>query len=191
MSREGESPKETREILDFWLSLDVKKQFGEDKKLDAEIRERWGALHKKACAGGLEAWRETPEGALALVILLDQFSRNLHRGSPLAFAADGRALHEARRAIAKGFDLELPVPFRHWFYMPFMHSEEMEAQEEGLRFFEKRLDDKEFLRYAKDHAAQVRRFGRFPHRNRILGRESAEAERVYLAEREQRRRKGG
>ncbi len=121
-----------------------------------------------------------PDGALALVLLLDQFSRNIHRGDPLAFAGDARARAIAARGIARRFDLIRPPQERAFFYLPFMHSEDPADQRLSLRLYRARLSSPLHYRHAKEHADIVRRFGRFPHRNRVLGRKSTPEERQFL-----------
>jgi uncharacterized protein (DUF924 family) len=131
--------------------------------------------------GRLSSWEATADGALALILLLDQFSRNLHRGDARAFAQDdaGRAI--AERAIARGFDQTFPVPARRFFYLPFMHAEDMAAQERCLALC-READDEEGVRYAEAHKAIIARFGRFPNRNAALGRETTAAEQAFLDE---------
>ena len=121
-----------------------------------------------------------PEGALALILVLDQFSRNIHRGTPLAFAADARALALARGVIANGWHWAVPAPLACWFLMPFEHAEDLDAQHRAVGLFES-LGLGEMVGYAKLHLDIIRRFGRFPHRNVILGRQSTPAERAFLA----------
>jgi uncharacterized protein (DUF924 family) len=170
-----------RDILDFWFAAGWDKWWKKDDAFDAEIERRFGAVHAEACAGRLDRWSENAEGALALVIVLDQFSRNLNRNSHLAWAQDGKALGIAREAIRRRFDVEVPVMARSWFYMPFEHSEALATQMEGLPYFA-RLDDPELLKFAELHADIIRRFGRFPHRNAVLGRVSTPEEENFLAE---------
>src|SRR3712207_5697959 len=110
-------------VLDFWRGIGRERWFERSDALDAEIRDRFGALHERAASGALDGWADTPEGALALLILLDQFSRNLHRGEPRAFACDARAREVADAAIARGFDQQTDPELRVFFYLPFMHSE--------------------------------------------------------------------
>ena len=132
-------------------------------------------------AGHLDSWAETAEGALGLVILLDQFSRNIHRGSPLMFAADARALSTAKRSINRGDHYAFPAPVAKWLYMPFEHAEDIDAQERAVGLFGAR-GPAENVPYAIEHRDIIARFGRFPHRNAILGRPSSPAERAYLAD---------
>jgi uncharacterized protein (DUF924 family) len=186
------------DVLQFWLgsstgeppSADTRTRWWKkDEAFDAEIRRRFGTLHERACIGGLDDWAESPRGCLALVIVLDQFSRNLHRGSPRAWAQDDQALEHVERALARGDDGEL-APFERLFlYMPMMHAEHLAAQNrcvevigtlareapEPLRAgFENNLD------FAVQHRDIIERFGRFPHRNEVLGRTSTAEELEFL-----------
>lgn len=188
----GKLDPHAREVLDFWFGAPGSAEFGRERTMwfkkdaafDALLRERFGALLDAACAGELDAWCATPEGALALVIMLDQFSRNCHRDTPRAFAADDRALAIARAIVANGDDLRLPsVEHRAFAYLPFEHAESAEAQRESLRLFGQLAKDpqaKGYYDYALRHADVIERFGRFPHRNVQLGRESSEAEAAFL-----------
>lgn len=169
-----------REILDFWFAAGHEKWFSKDDAFDAEIRKRFGETHAAACAGGLDDWMKEARGALALLIVLDQFSRNLHRNDHRAWVNDPKALALAREAIRRRYDVEVPMTARQWFYLPFMHAEDAEAQRECLHYHATRLSDPEALHYAEEHAAIIRRFGRFPHRNAVLGRETTPEEQSYL-----------
>ncbi len=169
----------TFDILDFWWSAGLKKWFGSDEAFDAEIRERFGAAIDAALAGEFDDWAETPHGALALLLLLDQFTRNARRGSAEAFAGDAKALAVAARAVDAGFDRAYPKPMRMFFYLPFEHSEDLADQERSVDLF-RRLGDPEGYLYALIHLDAIRRFGRFPHRNVLLGRETTAAEQAYL-----------
>ncbi|MBV8259698.1 MAG: DUF924 domain-containing protein [Paraburkholderia sp.] len=184
-----------REVLDFWFGAPGSEEFGRERKMwfrkcaafDAQLRERFGALLEVAHAGELDAWCATPEGALALVIVLDQFSRNCHRGTTRAFAADEKALAVARAMVASGADLRLPtLQHRAFAWLPFEHAENAEAQRESLRLFGELAKDPEgqgYYDYAVRHAKVIERFGRFPHRNAQLGRASTEEETAFLRER--------
>jgi uncharacterized protein (DUF924 family) len=177
------------EILAFWFgppphaTRDV--WFRNDPAFDAAIQERFGAAVAAALSGEFTTWDATPRGALARVILLDQFTRNLHRGTPLAFAGDAQALAIAKQAIARGFDLELDR-FERWFlYLPFEHSEDAAMQQRSLALFGQlaaETGDRTPLEWAEKHADVIRRFGRYPHRNTILGRTSTTEERAFLAQ---------
>jgi uncharacterized protein (DUF924 family) len=168
------------DILSFWFSEQVRaKWFVRDDGFDAELLGRFGALLPKAKRGELAHWAENPDGALALVILLDQLSRNVHRGTPEAFAADPLALSTAKHAIAQGYDLRLTPEERGFLYMPFEHSEVLADQDSGVALFEA-LGSEEPLDYMRRHRDIIARFGRFPHRNAILGRSSTAEEIEFL-----------
>lgn len=182
-----------QDILDFWFAdgPDAFRQawFQRDDGFDAEIRTRFGALVAPAREGAHDDWTATPEGALALFLVLDQFPRNLHRGSREAFASDAHALRLARRlVIGARMDLALTPTQRVFLYLPFEHAEEMAAQDESVALFEGLRDDPAkaapggAIDYAWRHRAVIARFGRFPHRNAVLGRESTAAELTYLAQ---------
>ena len=167
------------EVISFWREAGPKKWFLKDDAFDAAIRAKFAALHARAAVGDLDHWAETADGALALLLLLDQFSRNLYRGSPQAFAQDERARTIARRAVAAGLDREVDPAFRTFFYLPFEHSEAIADQEVCVRLSHG-LADPEALRWARVHERIIRRFGRFPHRNHDLGRESTPEEVEFL-----------
>ncbi|WP_310633847.1 DUF924 family protein [Paraburkholderia sp.] len=183
-----------REVLDFWFGAPDSEEFGRARKIwfrkreafDAQLRERFGALLDAACAGELDAWCATLEGALALIVVLDQFSRNCHRGTARAFAADEHALRIARELVARGDDLKLPTAqHRAFAYLPFEHAESAEAQRESVRLFgelAKGGEGEDYYDYALRHAKVIERFGRFPHRNATLGRASSEDEAAFLRE---------
>jgi uncharacterized protein (DUF924 family) len=184
-----------REVLDFWFGVPGSAEFGADRKLwftrddafDALLRERFGATLATALSGGHDNWQRTPLGALALVVVLDQFSRNCHRGSPRAFEADAKALQVARRMVETGADLRLPSSHHRAFvYLPFEHDESIESQRESVRLFgelEREAGDTAgYLDYAHRHAKIIERFGRFPHRNAALGRQSTDEELAFLRE---------
>jgi uncharacterized protein (DUF924 family) len=166
-------------ILEFWYGLDEKLYFTRDNALDAEMTERFATTLAEARRDLFDHWSLTAHGALALTILLDQFSRNIHRGGPDAFAADEKARAVAAQAIDRGFDTEAPENHRRWFYMPFMHSEDLADQERCVELFTA-AELKTNIPYAIEHADIIRRFGRFPHRNAILGRASTRDEIEYL-----------
>lgn len=181
-----------RAILDCWFGAPGSATFGQDRKLwfardvafDAMLRECFGALLEAAGQGALDGWADTPLGALALVVLLDQFARNIHRGTARAFATDGDALRIARQMVVNGFDLRLPDLFHRAFaYLPFEHDESLESQREARRLFkpfEAQPGGASYYRSALRHAAIIERFGRFPHRNALLGRASTEEELTFL-----------
>lgn len=167
------------EVLAFWWDAGPAKWYGGGKEFDALCEARMGAILEEATAGGLSAWEETPHGALALLIVLDQLSRNIHRGSPKAFAQDERARQVAERAITAGFDTAYPAPARNFFYMPFMHAEDLAMQERCCDYF-RTSGDRDGYFYALVHLDAIRRFGRFPHRNKVLERATTPEEQSYL-----------
>ncbi len=167
------------DVLHFWFQeLQPAAWFSKDDELDAQIRARFGDLHQALMLERIDI-PTTPHGLLAAIIVLDQFSRNLYRGSARAFAADARALGLARRSIELGFDRELQPLERKFVYMPYMHSEDPQAQAECVRLFTE-LNDAESLKYAIEHREIIDRFGRFPHRNRTLGRTASAEEETFL-----------
>jgi uncharacterized protein (DUF924 family) len=189
-------------VLDYWLGFDHgdaaalrerwRLWFTADAKVDREIATRFGSLAALAAAGQLSSWADTSENRLALILLLDQFPRNLYRGQAAAFAHDDQALELARAGIASGLDRALPLLGRMFFYMPLQHAESRAVQEDSVRMFAALCDSAapgpiasllaEAGRYADLHADIISRFGRFPHRNRQLGRVSTSAELAYLAD---------
>lgn len=166
-------------IVDFWREAGPERWFEKDEAFDAEIGARFGDIYEQAARGELEAWREYPTGALALVILLDQFPRNIFRGDARAFATDPLARAIAAGAIIRGFDSQVPKEMRGFFYLPFEHSENLADQERCIAFH-KAIDDTEGLKWAEIHADIIRRFGRFPHRNTALGRTTTAEEQAFL-----------
>jgi uncharacterized protein (DUF924 family) len=174
----SESGPSAADIVGFWRAVGPKRWFEKDAALDEEIRRRFLDCHEAAAAGKLTAWEQTAEGALALLILLDQFPRNMFRGEKRAFATDPLALAVASRAILNGFDGAIP-DMHGFFYLPFMHSEELADQEKAVAFYRAR-NDADGLKWADRHADIIRRFGRFPHRNAILGRVSTPEEQAFL-----------
>ena len=179
--REDEVDPRAQEILDFWFGLTKEQQFARDDALDAGIAERFGALREQVKDSDAAGWRDRPATLLAAVILLDQFSRNLHRGSAEAFGADPLARELTGAAILHGWDREMPAAWRVFLYMPLMHSEDAATQAHSVAMFED-LGEAENLTFARDHADVFARFGRFPSRNAALGRESSAAEQAYLEE---------
>jgi uncharacterized protein (DUF924 family) len=171
---------EAAEVVSFWLAQTEKIWFSADPAFDAEVLSRFAELVEQAKSGAFDHWAEGAEGALALVILLDQMTRNIYRDSPEMFAADGKALAVAKGAIERGFDETLSTLKRRWLYMPFMHSEDLADQERGIELFAQ-SDISESLAFAVEHADIIRRFGRFPHRNAILGRQTTPEEAAFLA----------
>ena len=170
-------------VLSFWFG-DGEDGFREawfkkDPEFDQEIEEQFGAEREVAAAGRHDALAETADGALALVILLDQFSRNLLRGQAEAFASDAKALGIAKTAISNGFDMKMSPIRRSFFYVPFEHSEDLADQERGIELFEA-LGNENMLKYMIEHHDIIARFGRFPHRNAVMGRTSTPEEIEFL-----------
>ena len=175
-----------QDVLEFWFSDEARSAwFQSSPAFDQTIRKRFGELFARAATGELKTWQTSAEGCLALSILLDQIPRNMFRGDPRAFATDDRALAVAEHALAQGFDRELASEEKQFLYLPFMHSESLANQLRALALFESQGMD-ENRRFAEEHVAIIRRFGRFPHRNAIFGRPSTEAETEYLNEVEER-----
>jgi uncharacterized protein (DUF924 family) len=174
--------QEIREVLDFWFSDQAKPHWFEaSPAFDQTIRKRFGELFARAATGEFESWESSPEGSLALCILLDQMPRNMFRGDPSAYIADERALAVAERAIRAGFDQRLPAEQKQFLYLPFMHSEVLANQMRALALCEA-AKLREPARHAAGHLKIIRRFGRFPHRNAILGRPSTPEELDFLEE---------
>lgn len=181
------------DILDFWFPAETRpgpaQPGGADNPawfrpppgFDDQVKRRFLAAYEDAAAGGLDGWAATADGALALVVLLDQMPRNMFRGQARSFAADGKALALAQEAVERGFDREMPAAWRKFFYLPFEHSEDRAMQARSVALFGA-AGDKEGLRWAEMHKAIVDRFGRFPHRNAILGRPSTPEEAAWLKE---------
>ncbi|MEM7565718.1 MAG: DUF924 family protein [Pseudomonadota bacterium] len=167
------------EVVASWRDAGPKLWYAKDDAFDARLRARFGARVEEAESGGLDHWAGVPEGALALILLLDQLPRNLYRGTPRMFATDAAAKAQADAAIAAGFDAHFARDLRQFFYLPYMHSEDLADQERSVALY-KALGNAENLRYAEIHAEPIRRFGRFPHRNSILGRETTAEEQAYL-----------
>ncbi|TPW31940.1 DUF924 family protein [Pararhizobium mangrovi] len=169
------------DVLAFWFEeLTPEHWFKPSAEIDARIRQRFAATHLMLARHIEEAWRRSPEGRLAATIVLDQFPRNIYRATPLAFATDELARNEARTAIEAGMDQLVPAERRVFFYLPFEHSEALEDQEWSVELIAT-LDHAEYLDYARRHREVIARFGRFPHRNPILGRFSTRAEEAYLS----------
>jgi len=166
------------DVVAFWSGAGPEKWFRKDGEFDNQISERFGEIHAQAAAGRLRDWEATPEGALALILLLDQFSRNIHRGTRDAFAQDELASAVARRALDAGFDSAIDPELRYFFYMPLMHSEAIGDQERSVLAFHAVAPQN--LSYAREHERIIRRFGRFPHRNLILGRHMTPAEKAFM-----------
>jgi uncharacterized protein (DUF924 family) len=177
MSANPDTPG-AEDVLRFWFEMHREDWFVKRAAFDDEIRARFQSLHESAAAGLLDAWRESPRSCLALVIVLDQFPRNLYRDSARAFATDPQAREAARVILARGWDRPMSESERLFAYLPFEHSESLEDQERScalMKDFDPKLRD-----YAERHRDIIRRFGRFPHRNGLLGRESTAAELEFL-----------
>ncbi|MBV9633378.1 MAG: DUF924 family protein [Methylobacteriaceae bacterium] len=170
-----------QDVLDFWLAAGPDRWFQQDKGFDEEVRQRLLAAHEAVATGAYIFWIDEPASALALLILLDQVPRNIFRGTPRAYAADALALAVAAGAVEEGFDQAFEMPARGLFYLPFMHAECLADQERGVALY-RAAGDGESLGWAIGHRDIIARFGRFPHRNAILGRASTPEERRFLDE---------
>lgn len=167
-------------VLDFWFGMTTDQHFARDEALDWTIAERFGALRDGVLRGRAEGWRDDPDTLLAAIILLDQFSRNIHRGTPAAFAADGLAVELTLSAIERGWEDRYPPDRRVFLYMPLMHAEDRALQDMSVAKFEA-LGIDENIAFARDHRGVIEQYGRFPSRNAALGRQSTDAEQAYLA----------
>lgn len=167
------------DVTRFWEEAGESRWFFKDSSFDAALNVRFGAALAEARTGDFDHWGETPEGALGLAILLDQVSRNINRGSPLAFAADARALRLAQEWIGRGYHRKLPAPRARWLIMPFEHAEDLDAQHRGVALF-RTMGLSEMAYWAQVHLGIIARFGRFPHRNPVLGRVSTPDEIAFL-----------
>jgi uncharacterized protein (DUF924 family) len=167
------------DVVGFWRDAGMDKWFRGGEAFDAECRARFLDAHFAAARRECEGWMDTAEGALALLVLLDQIPRNVFRGSGHAFASDGLALHYATRAIAAGFDAASEAGLRMFFYLPFEHSEDMADQDRAVALFAA-LGNANLLGYANAHRDVIARFGRFPHRNAALGRTNTPDEQAWL-----------
>jgi uncharacterized protein (DUF924 family) len=172
-------PATAADVVAFWREAGPKRWFEKDFAFDQDIRERFLATHEDAADGKLTAWERSAEGALALLILLDQFPRNMFRGDARAFATDPLARAVAAGALIRGFDAQVEPAMRSFFYLPFVHSEDMADQDRSVAFY-KAADDTDGLKWAELHADIIRRFGRFPHRNQVLGRSTTPEEQAFL-----------
>lgn len=182
-------PPAAAEVLDFWFGdADIARPewFRKDPAFDDLIRQRFGDLIAQALAGGIDDWAATPEGALARIVVLDQFPRNVFRDTPRAFAGDRQALAAARALVAAGDDRRLPPRRRSFAYLPFEHAEDRAAQQTAVDLFTalaaEQPDLAEALDWARRHQVVIERFGRFPHRNRVLGRIDSAQEAAFLRE---------
>jgi len=171
-----------RQIMTFWFEeLQPSAWWTKDPQLDEQIRQRFGELHRQASVGELWRWRAAPEGRLAEIIILDQFSRHIYRDQPGAFAQDAVALVLAQEALAAGADQQFSRLKRRFFYMPYMHSESMLIHQQAMELFSAEGMEED-LGFEVRHRDIIQRFGRYPHRNAILGRDSTEAEREFLTQ---------
>ncbi len=168
-------------ILDFWFAPGMAERwFKKDPGFDREVRERLGGLYERAASGALGHWRTNAEGCAALVILLDQVPRNMFRGQARAFATDEAARAVIRHALDRGFDGKLTQDQRGFLYMPLQHSETLDDQELSVRLTSRPGEDPRWHKWAVPHRDIIARFGRFPHRNAVLGRESTPEEAAFL-----------
>ena len=169
------------DVLAFWRNAGPDRWYKRDDAFDAELCRRFLGLWQQASAGELSSWEASDDGALALVIVLDQFPRNMFRGDARTYASDGKAREVAHRAIERGVDARIDPALRHFLYLPFNHSEHLADQ---LRCIElsRAAGNAENLKWAEHHADIIRRFGRFPHRNRLLGRATTPDEQAFLDE---------
>ncbi|MGE4241436.1 DUF924 family protein [Ramlibacter sp.] len=168
------------DVVTFWRDAGPERWFRKDAEFDDAFRSRFLPEHEAAAAGELDSWNATAEGALALCLLLDQFPRNCFRGTPRMFSTDRKARAIADAAVRAGFDMQAEEKLRNFFYLPFMHSESPTDQDRCVQLTEPLGGESH--RYAQHHRDIVRRFGRFPHRNAVLGRESTAEELAFLAE---------
>lgn len=182
-------PPAAAEVLAFWFDdADVARPewFRKDPAFDDLIRQRFGGLIEQALAGAIDDWAATPEGALARIVVLDQFPRNVFRDTPRAFAGDRQALAAARALVDTGGDRLLPPRRRSFVYLPFEHAEDRAAQQTAVDLFgalaAERPDLADLLEWARRHQVVIERFGRFPHRNRVLGRVDTAEEAAFLLE---------
>jgi len=184
-------PSRSGEVLDFWFGQESDPAYGQfreewfrkDPAFDAGVTTQFADLYEDAAAGGLDVWRDEAEGCLALVIVLDQFPRNMFRGDGRTHAADEKALEVSKYAVEHALDRELPAFQRMFLYMPFMHSENLDDQRRSVELFERLAGEEgapDVVSYAVAHRDIVERFGRFPHRNEILGRTTTPEEAEFL-----------
>lgn len=182
---------QANEILDFWFGSPDEPEYGKPRKVwfvkepefDEELRRRFLTDYEKAAGGNLDEWKDSPSECLALILLLDQFPRNIFRETPQAFATDWEALSTAHQAIAQGYDRKLLNVQRWFIYLPFEHSENIEHQRQSVKLFQKLSGDKQSAKAIESairHRSVIERFGRFPHRNIILGRPSTPEEKEFL-----------
>lgn len=167
------------DILTFWRNAGSERWYTKDEAFDQELRDRFMAVWEAARDGKLGSWQNTDDGALALLIVIDQFPRNMFRNDPRAFSTDSLARDVATKVIKEGRDLRIEPALRQFLYLPFEHSEAMADQERSLALF-RQLGDELTTKYAEIHADIIRQFGRFPHRNAVLGRSTTPEEAAFL-----------
>lgn len=167
------------DVVAFWREAGPKRWFSKDDAFDEALRQRFLTAHEAAAIGALSAWETNAEGALALLILLDQIPRNIFRGDARAFVTDPLARAIAAGALVRGFDAQVDPSLRTFFYLPFEHSEDMADQDRAIALY-KAIGDADGLKWAEMHADIIRRFGRFPHRNAALGRATTSEEQAFL-----------
>jgi uncharacterized protein (DUF924 family) len=172
-------PVTSSEVVSFWREAGPSKWFSKDDAFDQSCRDRFLSTYEAAARGDLNEWELTPEGALAVILLLDQFPRNMFRGDRATYKTDPTALLAADRAIERGYDRQVDIQLRAFFYLPFMHSEDLSDQDRSVALNEE-LGAPESVKFAHHHRDIVAKFGRFPHRNAILGRESTPDEIAFL-----------
>lgn len=173
-----------QEIIDFWFSQEARQRwFKSTPEFDRQLTARFEKTWDRARRGDLDHWMQTAEGCLALIIVLDQFPLNMYRGEGKSFSTEARSREVTRHALEQRFDVDLPPEQKAFLYMPFMHSEALADQDLCLELFDQPGLESN-LRFARHHRGIIERFGRFPHRNAPLGRESTEAERDYLNSKE-------
>ena len=185
-------PAKAEEVLDFWFGREGEPGYGEfreawfrkDPEFDELVRNRFQDLHEEAAMGGLDDWKQEARSCLALVILLDQFPRNMFRGDPRSYATDRKAQEIAEYAVDRALDRELPAFQRMFLYMPFMHSENLGHQRRSVELFRILAgeDEGDSSSYAVRHMEIIERFGRFPHRNEVLGRRTTPEEAEFLTQ---------
>lgn len=176
------APDEARQVLEFWYGeLEPEQWWKRDENVDATVKSRFGSLYEILAADIPESWLATPHGRLAAVIVLDQFPRNMFRGDARSFTTDPKALELASETISAGDDMKLEPEGRSFLYMPFQHSEDPKMQQRSVELFTA-LGNEEQLDFAIKHKEIIDRFGRFPHRNEMLGRESTAEETEFLKE---------
>ena len=173
-----------QEVIHFWFKETQPQQwFQKNDQFDEQVKERFLSVYELARDGLCDGWKNSAEGCLALCVVLDQFPRNMFRGTPDMFATDMKALLVAKHAISQGFDQVLKPEERRFLYLPFEHSENMNDQKKSVELFEKmKKDDPLGYEYAVRHVEVIEKYGRFPHRNKIIGRESTPEEEEYLAQ---------